>query len=68
MSKKRFVKLLMAQGYSRNEALNIARMSNALGKSYREAFAQVLFETAKVLANINALIFELLWNSLKESI
>lgn len=39
MTRKRFVKLAMANGYSRNAANNIAKAIPASGKSYAEVYA-----------------------------
>ena len=38
MTRKRYVKLLMAQGYSRNEANRSARYAVAEGGSYQEEY------------------------------
>ena len=38
MTRKRFVKLLMSQGYSRNEAQELARDAVASGMSYESAY------------------------------
>lgn len=38
MTRKRFVKLLMAQGYSRNEANRYAQYAAAEGGSYQEEY------------------------------
>ena len=38
MTRKRFVKLLMAQGYSRNEANLYATRARVLGHSYETAY------------------------------
>ena len=38
MTRKRFTKLLMAQGYSRNEANRIAEEISANGKTYAEGY------------------------------
>lgn len=39
MTRKRFTKLLMSQGYSRNEAQDMAFTQRQKGRSYAEAFA-----------------------------
>ena len=39
MTRKRFKKLLMAQGYSRNEVSQIAEEISANGKTYAEGYA-----------------------------
>ena len=41
MTRKRFIKLLMAEGYSRNEANQIAEDVRADGLTYAEGFDQV---------------------------
>lgn len=41
MTRKRFVKFCMANGYSRNAANNIAKEVNSKGKSYAEVYAAV---------------------------
>lgn len=38
MTRKRFVKLAMANGYSRNSANRIAEQVNSAGKSYADAY------------------------------
>ena len=38
MTRKRFVKLLMAQGYGRNLANEFAKAANARGKSYKDEY------------------------------
>lgn len=38
MTRKRFVKLLMAQGYSRNSANATARITQASGRTYQETY------------------------------
>ena len=40
MTRKRFVKLLMANGYSRNSAQRMARLTPQAGYTYEEAFRQ----------------------------
>lgn len=42
MTRKRFVKLCMSQGYSRNAANQIAMKANSEGKKYDEAYETVL--------------------------
>lgn len=42
MTRKRFTKLLMAQGYSRNKANRIAEEISANGKTYAEVYAAFL--------------------------
>lgn len=41
MTRKRFTKLLMAQGYSRNEANRTAELAIALKPSYEAAYAAI---------------------------
>lgn len=41
MTRKRFIKLLMAEGYSRNSANNIAGDVLKDGRSYAEAYDQI---------------------------
>lgn len=41
MTRKRFVKLLMAEGYSRNSANNVADATIMCGYSYAEGYAHV---------------------------
>lgn len=41
MTQKRFVKLLMSQGYSRNTANAMARMAQARGKTYQQTYDAV---------------------------
>ena len=41
MTRKRFVKLLMAKGYSRNSANGVAEAVRANGKTYVEAYKAV---------------------------
>lgn len=41
MTRKRFVKLLMAKGYSRNDANEIAEGAREDGSTYAEGFDQV---------------------------
>lgn len=45
MTRKRFIKLLMAQGYSRNEADCLAWQAMANAYSYEEAYAIVNIKT-----------------------
>ena len=37
MTRKRFIKLQMAKGYSRNEAAALAQRTRAIGRSYADA-------------------------------
>ncbi len=41
MTRKRFVKLLMAQGYSRNDAREVAMSVIARKKSYADAYREI---------------------------
>ena len=50
MTRKRFVKLCMAQGYSRNTANEIAAEYNAKGKTYADGYAE--FEQCKKLLDM----------------
>lgn len=46
MTKKRFIKLLMSKGESRNKARQIARAFNYCHKPYKKAYSQYLFEVS----------------------
>ena len=50
MTRKRFVKLLMAKGYDRNIANKIAAEDNAKGKTYAEGYAE--FEQVEKLLDM----------------
>ena len=41
MTRKRFIKLLMAEGFSRNDAHGYAYLINARGKPYAVAYSEV---------------------------
>lgn len=51
MTRKRFVKLLMANGYSRNMAQFIAQLEAGLGNSYKEAFGKYKRDGSAALMN-----------------
>ena len=51
MTRKRFVKLLMANGYSRNMAQFIAQIEAGLGNSYKEAFGKDKRDGSAALMN-----------------
>lgn len=51
MTRKRFIKLLMAQGRSRNSAVNIAEMVPMLGWSYLYVY-QTIFRPHALLTDI----------------
>lgn len=42
MTKKRFIKLMMAQGYERNKAVQMAKAVSSIGYSYQEAHSLLL--------------------------
>lgn len=42
MTKKRFIKLMMAQGYERNKAVQVAKAVSSIGYSYQEAHSLLL--------------------------
>lgn len=44
MTKKRFIKLLMSRGKSRNEAVEIASNYNSLNYSYKSAYTDYLLK------------------------
>lgn len=48
MTRKRFVKLLMAQGMQRNEAQAKARIVQEIGCSYNEAFVALMMPNITV--------------------
>lgn len=51
MTRKRFVKLLMANGYSRNMAQFITQLEAGLGNSYKEAFGKYKRDGSAALMN-----------------
>ena len=50
MTRKRFVKLLMADGYSRNDAKEYAATANARKVSYKRSYFAIIF--AKQIARV----------------
>lgn len=77
MTRKRFIKLLMSKGYSRNEAVDYVNTSRSPGLSYcsmyvnwiiernapivHASFSEMLEAVAKAICNIN-------WSALAEAI
>lgn len=56
MTRKRFVKMMMANGYGRNEANTLADFANIKGQSYEKAYEEtVLFVNYWNGINIEAL-------------
>ena len=53
MTRKRFTKLLMAHGYSRNEANRIAEEISANGKTYAEGYAEFLEFTERFAVGLS---------------
>lgn len=49
MTRKRFTKLLMAQGYSRNEANLYATRARVLGHSYETAYYLINFKSVHII-------------------
>lgn len=49
MTRKRFTKLLMAQGYSRNEANLYATRARVLGHSYETAYYMINFKSVQII-------------------
>ena len=59
MTRKRFVKLLMAQGYDRNEAEEMALGSRERGMTYAESYKLITNFTSafsKVMPNIGVMV------------
>jgi hypothetical protein len=66
MTRKRFIKLLMSQGESRNSAIAIAFLYNATNTPYKKAYLDYLIKTRLLRSSIDlSLAFQRCGSSLQ---